>query len=60
MTHVWSAQGQFPGPKKLKKWAQKSTPHFWAHLGSGAHFLVFSLILILVDSVGDGGFTDYF
>jgi hypothetical protein len=38
---------------------QKNTPHFGPTWGQLPIFS-FSLILILVDGVRDGGFTDYF
>jgi hypothetical protein len=50
---AWVRPGQFPRAQKIKKGVQKSTPHFWGHLVSVAHFLVFSSILDLVDGVGD-------
>jgi hypothetical protein len=40
-----------PGPKKWKKGSIKGIPQFWAHLGSVAHFWVFSFILSPVDGV---------
>jgi hypothetical protein len=34
----WARPGAIPPGLKIKKWGAEEHPHFWAHLGSLAHF----------------------